>query len=49
VTHVAAFVGISAIVICSGLILRPRVRRALDTLTGLTLVAFGVRLAAERA
>jgi threonine/homoserine/homoserine lactone efflux protein len=32
-----------------GLILRPRVRRALDTLTGLTLVAFGVRLATERA
>jgi threonine/homoserine/homoserine lactone efflux protein len=28
--------------------LRDRVRRALDTLTGLTLVAFGVRLAAAR-
>jgi threonine/homoserine/homoserine lactone efflux protein len=31
-----------------GIMLRPRVRRALDTLTGLTLVAFGVRLATER-
>lgn len=30
-------------------LLRPRVRRALDTLTGITLVAFGVRLATERA
>jgi threonine/homoserine/homoserine lactone efflux protein len=29
--------------------LRPRIRSALDTLTGLTLVAFGVRLATERA
>lgn len=28
--------------------LRPRVQRALDTITGLTLVAFGARLAAER-
>lgn len=27
---------------------RPRVRRVLDAITGLTLVAFGVRLAAER-
>jgi threonine/homoserine/homoserine lactone efflux protein len=29
-------------------ILRPRVQRAIDALTGLTLVAFGVRLATER-
>jgi threonine/homoserine/homoserine lactone efflux protein len=29
-------------------ILRPRVRRALDAVTGLVLVAFGVRLAGER-
>ena len=29
------------------IMLRPRVRRALDTLTGLTLVGFGARLAAE--
>jgi threonine/homoserine/homoserine lactone efflux protein len=27
---------------------RPRVRRALDAVTGTVLVAFGVRLAAER-
>jgi threonine/homoserine/homoserine lactone efflux protein len=31
-----------------GVIMRPRVQRVLDTLTGLTLVAFGARLAAER-
>jgi threonine/homoserine/homoserine lactone efflux protein len=31
-----------------GLLLRPRARRVLDALTGLVLVAFGVRLAAER-
>jgi threonine/homoserine/homoserine lactone efflux protein len=31
-----------------GVILRPRVRRAVDRLTGAALVAFGVRLAAER-
>jgi threonine/homoserine/homoserine lactone efflux protein len=31
-----------------GVLLRPRVRRAIDTFTGLTLVAFGVRLATER-
>jgi len=29
-------------------LLRPRVQRAIDTLTGLTLVAFGARLAAEQ-
>jgi threonine/homoserine/homoserine lactone efflux protein len=29
-------------------LLRPRVRRALDTLTGITLVAFGARLATEQ-
>jgi threonine/homoserine/homoserine lactone efflux protein len=28
-------------------LLRPRVRRALDAVTGLTLVAFGARLASE--
>jgi threonine/homoserine/homoserine lactone efflux protein len=32
-----------------GLVVRPRVRRVVDTLTGLTLVAFGARLATERA
>ena len=31
-----------------GAILRPRVRRAVDRVTGAALVAFGVRLAAER-
>lgn len=31
-----------------GVMLRPRVRRALDAITGIALVAFGVRLAAER-
>ncbi len=29
-------------------VLRPRVRRVVDTITGLTLVAFGARLATER-
>jgi len=29
------------------IMLRPRVRRALDMLTGLTLVGFGARLASE--
>ncbi|HKT45057.1 MAG TPA: LysE family translocator [Gaiellaceae bacterium] len=29
-------------------LLRPRVQRAIDTMAGVTLVAFGVRLAAER-
>ena len=31
-----------------GVIMSPRVRRALDRVTGIALVAFGVRLAAER-
>jgi threonine/homoserine/homoserine lactone efflux protein len=31
-----------------GLVVRPRVRRFVDTLTGITLVAFGARLAVER-
>lgn len=31
-----------------GVVMRPRVRRAIDRVTGVTLVAFGVRLAAER-
>jgi threonine/homoserine/homoserine lactone efflux protein len=31
-----------------GLVLRPRIRRAVDTITGITLVAFGARLATER-
>ena len=31
-----------------GVMLRPRVRRALDAITGIALVAFGARLAAER-
>ena len=31
-----------------GVILRPRVRRAIDRVTGVALVGFGVRLAAER-
>jgi threonine/homoserine/homoserine lactone efflux protein len=31
-----------------GALLRPRVRRVLDAVTGITLVAFGARLAAER-
>lgn len=31
-----------------GLVMRPRVRRAIDSLTGVALVAFGVRLATER-
>jgi threonine/homoserine/homoserine lactone efflux protein len=31
-----------------GAIMRPRVRRAIDRITGAALVAFGVRLAAER-
>jgi threonine/homoserine/homoserine lactone efflux protein len=32
----------------SGVLQRPRVRRALDRLTGVVLIALGVRLAAER-
>ncbi len=31
-----------------GVVMRPRVRRAVDAITGAALVAFGVRLAAER-
>ena len=31
-----------------GVIMRPRVQRVLDTLTGITLVAFGARLAVEQ-
>ena len=31
-----------------GVVMRPRVRRAIDAITGVALVAFGVRLAAER-
>ena len=31
-----------------GVVMRPRVRRAIDTITGAALVAFGIRLAAER-
>ena len=31
-----------------GLVLRPRIRRAIDSITGITLVAFGARLATER-
>ncbi len=31
-----------------GLLARPRVRRGLETFTGLVLIAFGVRLAATR-
>ena len=32
----------------SAFLLRPRVRRAIDAITGAVLVAFGLRLAAER-
>ena len=32
----------------SAFLLRPRVRRTLDTVTGAVLVAFGLRLASER-
>ena len=32
----------------SAFLLRPRVRRTLDAITGAVLVAFGLRLAAER-
>jgi threonine/homoserine/homoserine lactone efflux protein len=32
----------------AGLLLRPRVRRVLDAVTGAVLVAFGLRLAGER-
>jgi threonine/homoserine/homoserine lactone efflux protein len=32
----------------SGVLLRPRIRRALDAVTGLALVAFGLRLATEQ-
>jgi threonine/homoserine/homoserine lactone efflux protein len=32
----------------SGLLRRPRVRKALDRFTGVVLIAFGVRLALER-
>jgi len=37
-----------AVARAKGWILRPRVRRALDALTGIALVAFGARLATER-
>jgi threonine/homoserine/homoserine lactone efflux protein len=31
-----------------GVVMRPRVRRAIDTVTGAALVGFGVRLAADQ-
>jgi threonine/homoserine/homoserine lactone efflux protein len=38
----------SAVARAKAVLLRTRVRRTLDALTGLVLVSFGVRLAAER-
>ena len=46
----AAWLTVYALVVARarGVVIRPRVRRAIDTITGAALVAFGIRLAAER-
>ena len=46
----AAWLTVYALVVARarGVVMRPRVRRAIDTITGAALVAFGIRLAAER-